>query len=188
LISVEDDGIVVGMTLDDYLSGPEEMRRRELVWGVVREPPSPYVPHQRLIVRISALLDAHVRERNLGTVLIAPMDVILDDARGLVVQPDVMFISRARDHIIREFVWGAPDLVVEVASRSTLAYDFTTKLAWYERYGARECWFVDFAPRAVTVVTFDGRGGRIENTARGTDRIPSAVLPEFAGTVELFFD
>ena len=53
------------MTLNDYLSGPEEMRRRELVWGVMHEPPSPYVPHQRLIVRISALLDTHVRERDL---------------------------------------------------------------------------------------------------------------------------
>jgi hypothetical protein len=29
-----DDGIVVsGVALDDYLSGPEEVRRRELVWG-----------------------------------------------------------------------------------------------------------------------------------------------------------
>src|SRR5687768_263795 len=29
-----DDGLVVcAMTIDDYLSGPETMRRRELVWG-----------------------------------------------------------------------------------------------------------------------------------------------------------
>jgi hypothetical protein len=28
------------ISVDEYLSGPEDMRRRELVWGVVREPPA----------------------------------------------------------------------------------------------------------------------------------------------------
>ena len=175
------------MTLDDYLSGPEDLRRRELIWGLVREPPSPAVPHQRVVVRITALLDAYVRTHDLGTVLVAPMDVVLDDARALVVQPDVMFISRARESIIRDFVWGAPDLVVELASRSTAAYDFTTKLEWYARYGARECWLVEFAPRQVTVVTFDEHGGRAVHTAC-SGRIRSAVLPHFTGTVESLFE
>ena len=176
------------MTLDEYLSGPEEIRRRELVWGVVREPPSPFVPHQRVITRITALLDAHVRERDLGTVLVAPMDVILDEANALVVQPDVMFISRARDSIIREFVWGAPDLVVEVASRGTMTYDATTKLGWYATYGARECWLVDFASRGVTIVTFDAGRQSAVRTAKGSGPISSTVLPEFAHTVDAFFD
>jgi Uma2 family endonuclease len=176
------------MTLDDYLSGPEEMRRRELVWGVVREPPSPYVLHQKVLVRITALLDAHVRERDLGTVLVAPMDVILDSDKPLVVQPDVMFVSHARDSIIREFVWGAPDLVVEVASSGTTAYDRTTKLEWYATYGAREYWLVDFAPRGVTIVTFDGERQTAIRTARMDEPISSTVLPEFTHTVDAFFD
>ena len=161
------------------------MRRRELVWGVVREPPSPYVPHQRVVTRIAALLDTHVRTRNLGTVLVSPMDVILDGARALVVQPDVMFISRARHDIIREFIWGPPDLVVEVASRGTTEYDRTTKLHWYEQYGVRECWLVELLPRGVTVVTF--HGGRTERTMRGNDRVVSTVLPEFDEPADAFF-
>ena len=175
------------MTLNDYLSGPEEMRRRELVWGVMHEPPSPYVPHQRLIVRISALLDTHVRERDLGTVLVAPMDVILDSDRALVVQPDVMFISQARDSIIREFVWGAPDLVVEIASGGTLTYDRTTKLEWYAHYGVRECWLVDCAPRGITIVTFDGGRQTAVRRLRVGDPISSTVLPEFTPDVDSFF-
>ena len=167
------------MSIDDYLSGPEEMRRRELVWGVVREPPSPYVPHQRALTRIATLLETYVRERQLGTVLVAPMDVILDAANALVLQPDVMFIGRERQSIIRDFVWGAPDLVVEVASRGTATYDRTAKLDWYAKYGVRECWLIDFFPHGVTVVTFDGPDERRIQVARGDERIPSTVLPDF---------
>lgn len=166
------------MTLDEYLSGPEEMRRRELVWGEVHEPPSPYVSHQRVITRSATLLDAHVRQRDLGTVLIAPMDVILDEANALVVQPDLMFIARSRAGIIRDFVWGAPDLVIEIASRGTMTYDRAVRLGWYRQYGVRECWLVDFVPAEVTVVTFHG-SEESSRAAWGDKRIPSDVLPEF---------
>jgi Uma2 family endonuclease len=187
LHSPPDDGIVVvGMTLDEYLSGPEEMRRRELVWGEVREPPSPYVAHQRVITRIATLLDAHVRQRDLGTVLVAPVDVILDAANALVVQPDVMFISRARTEIIRDFVWGAPDLVIEVASRGTTGFDRTRKLGWYRQFGVRECWLVDFVPHGVTVVSFHGLEG--SRTVREDERILSEVLPEFEHAANALYE
>ena len=174
------------MNLDDYLSGPEEMRRRELVWGEVHEPPSPYVPHQRVLTRIATLLDAHVRQRALGTVLVAPMDVILDEARALVVQPDLMFISRSRAGIIRDFVWGAPDLVVEIASRGTMTYDRAAKLGWYRQYGVRECWLVDFVPHEVTVVTWQATESR--RIVRGHERISSDVLPEFEHAAGAFYE
>jgi Uma2 family endonuclease len=177
LQSSPDDGTVVVMTLDEYLSGPEEVRRRELVWGQVREPPSPFVSHQRVTLAIATLLHAHVRERDLGTVLMAPMDVILDEANALVVQPDVMFIERSRAGILRDFVRGAPDLVIEIASRGTTTYDRRVKLGWYRQYGVRECWLVDFVPDEVTVVTL--RGPERSRTARGHERIQSDVLPEF---------
>ena len=176
------------MTVNDYLSGPEDLSRRELIWGVVREPPAPAVSHQQVVVRVTVLLDTHVRRRDLGLVLVAPTDVVLDGDRALVVQPDVLFISRARESIIRERIWGAPDLVVEVASGSSRAYDFSTKVEWYARYGVRECWLVEFAPHQVTVVSFDEHGGRAAHTARGRDRIRSAVLPTFTGTVESLFE
>lgn len=54
---------------------------------------------------------------------VAPLDVVLDETAALVVQPDVVFISRDRLGIIRNQVWGAPDLVVEVASLGTAERD-----------------------------------------------------------------
>ena len=173
-----DDAIVVVMRTEDYLSTDEDLRRRELVWGVVREPPSPFAPHQRVTTRIAALLDAHVREHDLGTVLVAPMDVVLDHANALVVQPDVMFISHERAGIVRDFVRGAPDLVVEVSSLSTARYDRTDKVEWYRAYGVRECWLVD--PEGQTVTVLDLSVGAEGTAVRAGDRVSSTVLPLFS--------
>src|SRR5262245_5411650 len=95
------------ITLDDYFTYPETNRPMELVYGYVREPARPFCDHQTAVLRIGALLDEHVRERDLGRVFTAPFDVVLDRDAPLVVQPDVLFITKARLHIIRGPVWGA---------------------------------------------------------------------------------
>jgi Uma2 family endonuclease len=166
------------MTTDEYLSGPEYLRHRELVWGFVREPPSPFARHQLVTTRLSALLDQHVREHDLGTVLAAPMDVVLDPEHDLVLQPDVMFISQARSEIIRDFVRGAPDLVVEVASPGTARYDRDDKVRWYRAYGVRECWLVDSQRQAVTILDLSANDDGVE--FRGAAVVRSAVLPLLA--------
>ncbi|HEX6973926.1 MAG TPA: Uma2 family endonuclease [Vicinamibacterales bacterium] len=178
-----DDGIVVVMTVDEYFSEPETLRRRELVWGVVREPPSPYAAHQGVATALAARLYAHVLEHDLGTVLVSPMDVVLDEERALVVQPDVMFISRERGAIVRDFVRGAPDLVVEVASPGTYVYDRNEKVRWYGQYGVRECWLVDPQGSVLTVIALPAQSGVAWTTFARGDRVRSAVLPALAHTV-----
>lgn len=178
----DDDGIVVVMTTNEYLSGPEDLRHRELVWGFVREPPSPFARHQLVTTRLSALLDQHVREHDLGTVLVAPMDVVLDPEHDLVLQPDVMFISQARSEIIRDFVRGAPDLVVEVASPGTARYDRDDKVRWYRACGVRECWLVDSQRQAVRILDLSANDDGVE--FRGAAVVRSTVLPLLAQAAE----
>jgi len=168
------------MRADEYLSAPEDLRRRELVWGFVREPPSPFARHQLVTTRLAALLDHHCRQHDLGTVLVEPMDVVLDPDNDLVLQPDAMFISHARSDIVRDFVRGAPDLVVEVTSPGTARYDRDDKVRWYRTYGVRECWLVDSQLQAVTVLDLSSPGHGVE--FRGTDVVGSIVLPLLAHT------
>jgi Uma2 family endonuclease len=163
------------MKTDDYLSTPEDLHRRELVWGFVREPPSPFFRHQRVTTRAAALLDHHVRRHDLGTVLVAPMDVVLDAENDLVLQPDVMFISHERSSIIRDFVRGAPDLVLEVTSPATARYDRQDKVGWYRAYGVRECWLLDTQRQVVTVFDLSSTAPGIE--FQGLAVVQSAVLP-----------
>lgn len=143
-------------SVQEYLNGPEMMRRQELEWGMVREAASPFFWHQSRVTRLAVILDSHVCARKLGLVVVAPIDVVLDAVHGLVVQPDLVFISAARVNIIHNQVWGAPDLVVEVLSPTTERRDRKDKLKWYRDYGVRECWLVDETSRRVEVHEFTG--------------------------------
>ncbi len=165
------------MTTEQYLYDTEETNRiRGLALGMVREPPAPFFSHQALVLKVARLVCDHVEPRGLGRVAVAPLDVVLDRERALIVQPDVLFVSTARLSIIRDQVWGAPDLVAEILSNSTENRDRVEKLGWYRQYGVRECWLVDLSRELVTVVDFTGPFP-VERVAKGVDSIRSSVLP-----------
>jgi Uma2 family endonuclease len=166
------------MTADEYLYDTQETNRiRELAMGRLREPPSPFFSHQSLVLKVARIWSDHVEPRRLGRVAIAPLDVVLDKERALILQPDVLFISTPRLSIIRDQVWGPPDLVAEIVSHGTEEYDRGKKLKWYRQYGVRECWIVNGYTETVTVVDFAGPSPVIR-TAKGVESIRSTVLPD----------
>jgi Uma2 family endonuclease len=112
------------------------------------------------------------------------MDVVLDHDRDLVVQPDVMFISRERAAIMRDVVRGAPDLVVEVASRGSYLYDRDDKVRWYGEAGVRECWLVNPDRQLVTVISLPATDDATGVAFGWTDRLRSGVFPDLSLTVE----
>ena len=192
----DDDGIVVvsvmekrkraRLSVDEYLELPETVSPMELVHGIVRDAPSPDYSHQSVVTRLGALLYDHVRQFGLGRICLAPMDVVLDAKKALVVQPDIMFVSTARLRIIRGRVWGAPELVVEVLSPGTALRDRTPKLGWYRRYGVLEYWLVDVDHQYVDVVDFTRRSPPVR--VRGSESIASAVLTEWTASIDSIFD
>lgn len=173
------------MTAKDYREGEETNRRRELAYGVLREPPTPLLSHQELVSRVAKILHDYVDPGGLGRVALAPMDVILDVERSLVVQPDVLFVSTERLSIIRDHVWGAPDLAVEVLI-GTESDNRREKLGWYRQYGVREYWIVDPANERVTVVDF-ATGAPDPHVFDRLGTIRSTVLPELQATVHGLF-
>jgi Uma2 family endonuclease len=154
---------------------------------MVREPPAPNYGHQSVVTRITALLDQHVREHGLGSVCVSPIDVVLDRDKALVLQPDIIFVSRERSAILGDWVCGAPDLVIEILSRSTAAYDRTRKLAWYRAYGVRECWLVYQAVKTIAVVVCDRAHEQRQRTFHGSMSIESEVLPGLMNTADDLF-
>jgi Uma2 family endonuclease len=127
------------------------------------------------VTRLTVLLDNHVRSNRLGHVCVSPIDVVLDEVNALVVQPDVVFVSNERMPIVRQRVFGAPDLTIEVVSFGTAAYDRSEKLAWYRNYGVRECWLVDPVRLTVEVCPFEA--GADARTFEARELIQSFVLP-----------
>ncbi len=95
-------------------------------------------------------------------------------------------MSTARLSIIRDQVWGAPDLVVEILSPGTERHDRGDKLGWYRQYGVRECWLVD--PRAQGVEVTDFTGAFPEHRAAcGVDALRSTVFPALQATAFALF-
>ena len=175
------------MTTDEYLYDTEETTRiRELAMGRLREPPAPFFSHQAIALKIARILGDHVEALALGRVAIAPVDVVLDRDRALVLQPDVLFIAAERLAIIRDQVWGPPDLVVEILSPRTEHYDRTEKLDWYRQYGVRECWLVEIQRELVTVVDFTG-AVPATRTAGGAETVQSSILPRLEVTAATVF-
>lgn len=163
------------VSLATYLSSDETNRPQELAYGLLREPPAPGFDHQIVVGRIHVALDRHVRRYGLGDVVESPVDVILDRKHALVVQPDIVFVSKDRRAISAGRIWGAPDLVVEVLSTFRRRHDRVTKVRWYRQYGVRECWIADPGARTIEVLDLTSSEARAFD---GPQLVRSRVLPQ----------
>lgn len=103
--------------------------------------PSPKIPHQKASRKLQRILEDYAEANNLGDVFNAPLDVIFEEGVNSL-QPDLMFIARENEHIIQDWIRGAPDLVVEIISKSNFRLDTVVKKKIYERYGVKEFWIV----------------------------------------------
>ena len=84
---------------------------------------------------------------------IAPVDVQLDCDDKTMVEPDVIILcDRSKD--INRCIYGAPDFVAEVLSKSTRRKDIGVKTYKYANAGVREYWMIDPKDMKVIVYTF----------------------------------
>jgi Uma2 family endonuclease len=173
------DGTV--LTTSEYLQTAESLRVQELIFGTLRVEDSPTFRHQHLLLELAVLMRVFVGQHKLGTVCIAPLDVILDPARALIVQPDLFFVSNDRHHLITDRVWGAPDLVVEVMSPHPRIGKIDDRVRYYQEYGVRECWLLHQLSKDVEVLRLQRQAYAPERrTFSDVQRIESSVLPGFA--------
>ena len=165
-------------TYEDYLNAPED-ERYELLDGELVMAPAPGELHQSVSIRLGSKLFQFVNENRLGKVYPAPFDVVLSDTD--VVQPDLIFVSNARAHIITPAnIQGGPDLVVEILSPSTAERDKTFKRALYAEHGVREYWMVDTDAKTITVLLLGERGFAVEGIYGAGETLESPTLEGFA--------
>jgi Uma2 family endonuclease len=146
-------------TYADYLTWWDD-KRRELIDGFIKMmSPAASDIHADISINIAGGLSSYIK-KNKGhcKVRTAPYDVRLpankeaaDDEIYTVVQPDICVICD-RSKIDRRGCIGAPDMIVEILSPSSLKRDMTEKFPLYERTGVREYWVVN--PDAPSVNVF----------------------------------
>ena len=140
-------------TLEDYYQYPDDIRV-ELIDGVIYYMSSPTSAHQLIGGYIYSKMLQHMLN-NGGECLpmIAPMDVQLDCDDRTMVEPDVLIVCD-RDKIINRCVYGAPDFIIEILSKSTKKKDSVIKLNKYLNAGVREYWMIDPMKKKVIVYDF----------------------------------
>jgi Uma2 family endonuclease len=107
-----------------------------------------------------------------------------------VVEPDLMYMSNERaSEVLRDWVHGAPELVIEIASASTRKRDETIKRRLYERFGVSEYWVADPDVERIRVYRRAGDSfARADELARETnDELSTPLLPGLALPLELIF-
>ncbi len=175
----------VKYTYEDYMQTPDDIRY-ELLDGELILSPSARTAHQRTSGNIYYSLRTFVVENELGEVFIAPYDVVLDNFN--VVQPDILFVSNERSHIITDLnIQGAPDLVIEVLSPSTAQRDKTQKRDLYAQHNVKEYWQSDTDAKSVQVLTLENGVYRVAGIYTAGQTILSPLLQGFSLNVNEIF-
>ena len=169
----------------EYCAIPEDGLRHEVIDGVHFVNPSPFSRHQSNSILLATELVIAIHHPRLGRVVAAPMDVQLSEHD--IVQPDIVVVLNDNKQIITEtHIVGAPDLVVEILSKSTRRLDRERKFALYERSGIREYWIVDTDARVIdqfVLVPCDSQHRRYDLRAQASASLQLAILPDV--TIEL---
>ena len=158
-------GITRPMTYEEYISGPEEMARYDILdgWKVYRLygdnlVPSPTRRHQRILGRILRRLQDYEEQTKRGEAIAAPCDVEITYQPLKCRQPDLLFISRERlaqnaPSDVYDPLAPAPELVVEIVSASDTASVLAAKLSDYQAVDVQEVWIVRPDTQTVEVLT-----------------------------------
>lgn len=164
------------LTYEDYLQTPDDVRY-ELIDGELVPMPSPTFIHQRILMKLVWWFK-QVEDAGLGIACAAPLDVFFSDTA--ILQPDILFISNERAHIITEAnVRGAPDLAIEILSPSDPNRDKVRKREIYERHGVNEYWLVDPYERNITVLLLEGDAYQTAGIYTEGDTLTSSTLSGF---------
>ncbi len=149
-------------TFADYLTW-DENERIEIIGGEAFLMAAPSSKHQEISMEISRQL-ANFLVGKPCRVYPAPFNVRLFEKDGdapedvdTVVEPDISVICD-RSKIDARGCKGAPDLIVEILSPSSLRNDRLVKLRLYQRAGVREYWIADPENKTVQVFLLNSNG------------------------------
>jgi Uma2 family endonuclease len=167
------------LTYDDFLLFPDDGKRHELIDGEHYVTPSPNIRHQWISGRLHLIIGGWLERHPVGRLFYAPLDVVFTHFD--VVEPDLLYVSNARasEILTGQHVTGAPEIVIEIASRGTRKRDETIKKRLYERSAVAEYWVVDPERDAIRAYTRGERGlGRArELSAEAGDVLTTPLLP-----------
>lgn len=184
---VKEEALVYGVkqqgeyTLEDYYANPDE-RRVELIDGVIYDMPTPSLLHQMVLGEIIFELGEFKKQNKDNFMFVVHrVGVQLDCDDKTMLEPDGIVVCD-KDKI-KQYIYGAPDFVVEVISSFTEKKDSIIKLRKYKEAGVREYWMVD--PDKKKVVVYDWSKSEIPTVYGFDAKVPVGI---FGGECEIDFE
>jgi Uma2 family endonuclease len=151
------DAKELGYYTIDYIDNLPEGERAELINGQIYNMATPSRGHQAISVAVTNQIYNHIKaKKGLCEVYHAPFAVFLHNDDCTYLEPDISVIcdpSKLDD----KGCHGAPDLIVEIVSPSSVGHDYLLKYVLYEKAGVREYWVVNPQSKEIFVCTFGGK-------------------------------
>lgn len=160
-------------SVEEYFALPDCVDY-ELIEGELIKKNAPNDKHQTIVVELVVHFYQFLKTNcKKCAVFPAPFCVVLSEKNGVVVQPDISVICN-REMIRDGVCMGAPDLIVEIVSRSNGKYDYSEKLHIYDKYGVREYWIVD--PVKELILMYALEDGEVPVIAPFSEQMASRVI------------
>ena len=174
------------LSFEEWLHLPETKDRYEIVDGVMYMAAAATYVHQRVQQRINLALAGFVLSRQLGEVLTAPLDILIQREPLRTRQPDILYLKpdKIPGETLEEaqgitYLEISPDIAVEIMSPSNTRTYMEIKLRDYQAIGLPECWIFDPSARTASIIDLTGEEPRMSATFAVGDVFRSNLLPGF---------
>ena len=149
---------------------------RQPRWGGTVNP-----SRESIVERVHLALEDYVRTQHLGRLWTAPMEVVLDHREGIVLRPDIIFVTEGRESIVSDHAYGPPDMVLEVTSLPSGPgkEKLEQRVGWCSVYGVREYWLIHPEQREVAILELAHGGVRRRTLLPETTPLRSPMFPTF---------
>ncbi len=164
------------ITRHEYALIPVGAPNQQLIEGDLVMAPSPSSFHQDILLNLGMIFRDYLRAHPIGKIFVAPLDTYLSDLN--VYQPDLLFVRKENLSIVEEHgIEGAPDLAIEILSKTTAKYDLGVKRSVYARAGVEELWVIDPAKRTLALYRLEANPDTPAATYKGRQKFTTEVLP-----------
>ncbi len=145
--------------------------------------------HNAAVLRLGMLLNAYVETQQIGIIRV---EKALVELTRNSYEPDICYFGLAKAATIQPelLYYPAPDLVVEVLSKSTAKNDREVKFEDYATHGVAEYWIVDPTRQTVELFAIDADTEAYKTLGlfRVGETVSSQLLTGFTIPVKAIFD
>lgn len=167
----------------DYLTW-NEGERIELIDGeIFNMSPAPSRRHQQVLRELATAFSVFLRGKECE-VFFAPFDVRLladnkrDDEINNVVQPDLSIVCN-KEILDDKGCKGAPDMIIEILSPSSVKLERWEKYQLYEKTDVNEYWLVDPVNNSVEVYLLIDNQYKFQGVYTKEDTVSVHLFPDF---------